>query len=271
MSLFARQPCRPAPSWCQKYHATPRSVCLCVVPWCVLCQKTRLLSYAQAGSVRLVDGWPPARCRPLSLAVQGRFLLTSTSEVYGDPLQHPQREEYWGNVNPIGERSCYDEGRRAPAPGISAGLLASCLPLLSSISSGPGWSAQGAYPHHAPLCQPRAGLAQCAGCLNHMSEQVSVMRTQPIPPAPILAVQRTQLIPLAPILFTCPQYRPCTLARVYSRTPMHRHARAPARPCHSAHREAHRRDAHHGLPQGARHGGAHCAHLQHLRPPHGPG
>ena len=41
-----------------------------------------------------------------------RFLLTSTSEVYGDPEQHPQREEYWGNVNPIGERACYDEGKR---------------------------------------------------------------------------------------------------------------------------------------------------------------
>ena len=43
---------------------------------------------------------------------QARFLLSSTSEVYGDPLQHPQTEEYWGNVNPIGERSCYDEGKR---------------------------------------------------------------------------------------------------------------------------------------------------------------
>ncbi|KAK9001820.1 hypothetical protein V6N11_024518 [Hibiscus sabdariffa] len=41
-----------------------------------------------------------------------RFLLTSTSEVYGDPLQHPQKETYWGNVNPIGVRSCYDEGKR---------------------------------------------------------------------------------------------------------------------------------------------------------------
>jgi len=44
--------------------------------------------------------------------VRARFLLTSTSEVYGDPLQHPQTEEYWGNVNPIGERACYDEGKR---------------------------------------------------------------------------------------------------------------------------------------------------------------
>jgi nucleoside-diphosphate-sugar epimerase len=41
-----------------------------------------------------------------------RFLLTSTSEAYGDPEQHPQREDYWGNVNPIGERACYDEGKR---------------------------------------------------------------------------------------------------------------------------------------------------------------
>ena len=42
-----------------------------------------------------------------------RILLTSTSEVYGDPLQHPQSEDYWGNVNPIGPRACYDEGKRA--------------------------------------------------------------------------------------------------------------------------------------------------------------
>ena len=42
-----------------------------------------------------------------------RFLLTSTSEVYGDPLEHPQRESYRGNVNPIGPRACYDEGKRA--------------------------------------------------------------------------------------------------------------------------------------------------------------
>ena len=39
-------------------------------------------------------------------------LQASTSEVYGDPLEHPQTETYWGNVNPIGERSCYDEGKR---------------------------------------------------------------------------------------------------------------------------------------------------------------
>ncbi len=44
--------------------------------------------------------------------VGARILIASTSEVYGDPLEHPQTEGYWGNVNPIGERACYDEGKR---------------------------------------------------------------------------------------------------------------------------------------------------------------
>ncbi|RPJ58481.1 MAG: SDR family oxidoreductase [Acidobacteria bacterium] len=44
--------------------------------------------------------------------VKARILQASTSEVYGDPTVHPQREDYWGNVNPIGPRSCYDEGKR---------------------------------------------------------------------------------------------------------------------------------------------------------------
>lgn len=48
----------------------------------------------------------------LARRVRARFLFTSTSEVYGDPLQHPQTEEYRGNVNPIGPRACYDEGKR---------------------------------------------------------------------------------------------------------------------------------------------------------------
>jgi len=42
-----------------------------------------------------------------------RILQASTSEIYGDPIVHPQKESYWGNVNPIGPRSCYDEGKRA--------------------------------------------------------------------------------------------------------------------------------------------------------------
>ena len=48
----------------------------------------------------------------LAKRTKSRFLLASTSEVYGDPLEHPQRETYWGNVNPLGPRSCYDEGKR---------------------------------------------------------------------------------------------------------------------------------------------------------------
>lgn len=47
-----------------------------------------------------------------ALAKGARLVQASTSEVYGDPLSHPQREHHWGNVNPIGERSCYDEGKR---------------------------------------------------------------------------------------------------------------------------------------------------------------
>src|SRR5881397_1582256 len=48
----------------------------------------------------------------LAKAKNARFLLASTSEVYGDPLVHPQREDYWGNVNPIGPRGVYDEAKR---------------------------------------------------------------------------------------------------------------------------------------------------------------
>jgi UDP-glucuronate decarboxylase len=49
----------------------------------------------------------------LAKRIRAKILQASTSEVYGDPKVHPQPESYWGNVNPIGERSCYDEGKRA--------------------------------------------------------------------------------------------------------------------------------------------------------------
>src|SRR5499426_3440942 len=51
-------------------------------------------------------------CLGLAKAKKARLLLASTSEVYGDPEVHPQPEEYWGHVNPLGPRSCYDEGKR---------------------------------------------------------------------------------------------------------------------------------------------------------------
>lgn len=51
-------------------------------------------------------------CLGLAKRVKARVFQASTSEVYGDPHEHPQTEAYWGNVNPIGRRSCYDEGKR---------------------------------------------------------------------------------------------------------------------------------------------------------------
>src|SRR5436309_2895371 len=51
-------------------------------------------------------------CLGLAKARNARFMLASTSEVYGDPAEHPQRESYWGNVNPIGPRGVYDEAKR---------------------------------------------------------------------------------------------------------------------------------------------------------------
>lgn len=62
------------------------------------------LTTSVLGALRLVEHARLRRCR---------IVHASTSEVYGDPLEHPQREEYWGHVNPIGERACYDEGKRA--------------------------------------------------------------------------------------------------------------------------------------------------------------
>ena len=60
-----------------------------------------------------------------------RFLQASTSEVYGDPEQHPQHESYWGNVNPTGPRACYDEGKRAAE--------ALCFDFVRGSASTPGW------------------------------------------------------------------------------------------------------------------------------------
>ena len=61
------------------------------------------LDVGSAGTRRMLD---------VAVAKGARFLLTSTSECYGDPLVHPQVETYWGNVNPVGPRSCYDESKR---------------------------------------------------------------------------------------------------------------------------------------------------------------
>jgi dTDP-glucose 4,6-dehydratase len=59
-----------------------------------------------------VGGLGTHNCLGVAKAKRARFLLASTSEVYGDPLVHPQREDYWGNVNPVGPRAVYDEAKR---------------------------------------------------------------------------------------------------------------------------------------------------------------
>jgi nucleoside-diphosphate-sugar epimerase len=61
---------------------------------------------------QLVNAFGVLHALELARRSGARFLQASTSEVYGDPLVHPQREDYWGNVNPVGPRSCYDEGKR---------------------------------------------------------------------------------------------------------------------------------------------------------------
>ena len=63
-------------------------------------------------STSTYDKIAAAAHRELAKNKKARFLLASTSEVYGDPLVHPQTEDYWGNVNPIGPRGCYDEAKR---------------------------------------------------------------------------------------------------------------------------------------------------------------
>lgn len=67
-----------------------------------------------ARPIETLESGSTATRRMLDLARKhnARFLLTSTSECYGDPLEHPQAETYWGNVNPVGLRSCYDESKR---------------------------------------------------------------------------------------------------------------------------------------------------------------
>lgn len=58
----------------------------------------------------------------LALAHRARFVLASTSEIYGDPLEHPQREEYWGNCNSVGPRACYDEAKRFSEAFVSSAM-----------------------------------------------------------------------------------------------------------------------------------------------------
>jgi UDP-glucuronate decarboxylase len=64
----------------------------------------------------------------LAKRVRAKVLLASTSEIYGDPKEHPQKEDYWGNVNTVGPRACYDEGKR-----VAETMVVSCPTLLSKL------------------------------------------------------------------------------------------------------------------------------------------
>ena len=74
------------------------------------------------GGTLAVNG--PATMSLIDLALKdgARFVYASTSEIYGDPLEHPQKETYFGNVDPIGPRSCYDEGKRFGEAAVAAAV-----------------------------------------------------------------------------------------------------------------------------------------------------
>jgi len=71
-----------------------------------------------------VNGLATMSLIEIALQRRARFLYTSTSEIYGDPLVHPQPESYFGNVDPIGPRSCYDEGKRFGEAAVATGVRA---------------------------------------------------------------------------------------------------------------------------------------------------
>ena len=77
-----------------------------------LVRPARLVTAQHPIETHLVNSVGTHNLLKLALNNEAKFIVTSTSEIYGDPLEHPQREDYWGNVNPIGPRSCYDESKR---------------------------------------------------------------------------------------------------------------------------------------------------------------
>ncbi len=75
-------------------------------------QKNKLSYYHLPRETLLVNSCATDKLLASTLVSNAKFLFASSSEVYGDPQVHPQKEDYWGHVNPIGERSCYDEAKR---------------------------------------------------------------------------------------------------------------------------------------------------------------
>lgn len=75
-------------------------------------KKSPISYYALPVETLLVNSYGTYKLLESILNSKAKFLFASTSEVYGDPKEHPQNEKYWGSVNPVGERSCYDEAKR---------------------------------------------------------------------------------------------------------------------------------------------------------------
>jgi len=92
-----------------------------------------------------VDSIGTANTVELALKHGARYLVASTSETYGDPLVHPQKEEYWGNVNTIGPRACYDEAKRFAEAYVSTAIRG-----VSAAKCSPSAGARGGKPR-APL------------------------------------------------------------------------------------------------------------------------
>ena len=94
----------------------------------------------------------------LAKAKNARMLIASTSEVYGDPLVHPQTEDYWGNVNPVGPRGVYDEAKRFQEAMSTRAFLALASPITLCVPSAPTFSVWiGILRYSIGL----AGLAKC--------------------------------------------------------------------------------------------------------------
>lgn len=100
-----------------------------------------------------VDSFGTFHTVDLALRFGARYVIASTSEVYGDPLEHPQKEEYWGNVNSIGPRACYDETKRFGEAVVSSAVRGTGVWNSSLANSTP-------YPGTEPKLPLRGGMVR---------------------------------------------------------------------------------------------------------------
>lgn len=110
----------------------------------------------------------------LAKRTDAKILLASTSEVYGDPLEHPQRESYWGNVNPIGERSCYDEGASLERPCLPRPARAAAALLFWDVAGGR------CARQYLTRCRPRSNALNCSPSATARSRREWVCRHEVI-------------------------------------------------------------------------------------------